>query len=95
MPAANVALRHWCLTTAGQRVHGTTKAAPLTQFETVARAPLQPLPATPYELAVWKVDTVARDGYVTFDNAYYSVPCDQVGQTVNVRGGRHTVHLYD
>ena len=95
LAAANVALRQWCLTTAGLRTHGTTKAVPLTRFETTEQATLQPLPATPYDLSVWKVAKVARDGYITFNHAYYSVPCAQVGCQVQVRGGSTTVRIYD
>ena len=62
LPQANAALRHWCLTTAGQRVHGTTKVAPLTRFQDVEKARLCPLPEAPYDVAVWKVATVGRDG---------------------------------
>jgi transposase len=39
---ANGDVRRWCLTTAGQRVHGTTKDAPLDRFEAVERAQLKP-----------------------------------------------------
>jgi transposase len=95
LPQANAALRQWCLTTAGQRVHGSTKATPLTRFQEVEKARLQALPETPYDLAVWKVVTVGRDGYITFDNAYYSVPCAWVGQTLSVRGGSDSVRIYD
>lgn len=95
LPQANAALRQWCLTTAGQRIHGTTKAAPLTRFQEVEQARLRPLPAAPYDLAVWKVATVGRDGYITFEQAYYSVPCAWVGQALSVRGGSDSVRIYD
>jgi len=64
---ANVDVLVWCRTTAGQRVHGTTREQPLKRFETTERAALQPLPTTPYDLAEWKVVTVQRDCHVTFD----------------------------
>ncbi|MFN8468276.1 MAG: hypothetical protein U0X20_22140 [Caldilineaceae bacterium] len=47
-------MRHWCLTTAGQRIHGTTKARPLDRYTETEAAALRPLPATPYDLVIWK-----------------------------------------
>jgi transposase len=91
---ANTEVRSWCLTTAGQRVHGTTREQPLARFQEVEQARLRPLPANPYDLAVWKVAQVHRDCHLTFDNAYYSAPFRLVGQELRVRGGVDTVRLY-
>ncbi len=91
---ANGDVRQWCLTTAGARIHGTTREAPLARFAQTEQAQLQPLPTTPYDLAVWKRATVYRDCYITFDNAYYSVPFRLVGQAVHVCGGSQTVRIY-
>ncbi len=93
VPELNQQVRQWCHTTAGQRLHGTTKQRPLERFET-EQPLLRPLPGTPYDLAVWKTATVARDCYVTFERAYYSVPFRLVGQQVWVRGGIRAVQLY-
>jgi len=84
----------WCLTTAGQRKHGTTKAQPLVRFAETEEATLQPLPEAPYDLAVWKQAKLHRDCYVVFDNAYYSAPFRLVGQKLRVRGGGQEVRLY-
>jgi transposase len=91
---ANHDVRVWCLTTAGLRSHGTTKAAPLARFEAHEQTQLKPLPTTPYDLALWKQVTVHRDCYVVFDNAFYSAPFRLVGQRLWVRGGSQTVRLY-
>jgi transposase len=91
---ANVDVCQWCRTTAGQRIHGTTKQPPLTRFTETERAVLLPLPATPYELATWKIATVHRDCYVVFNNAFYSAPFRLIGQRLHVRGGSHEVHLF-
>lgn len=82
----------WCLEV-GQRRHGTTKKKPCEQFEEHEKAALQPLPQKPYDLAVYKRVKLHRDGYVTFDNAYYSAPARLVGQTLWVRGGLAAVYL--
>jgi transposase len=94
LPAANAAVLTWCRTTAGQRCHGTTQEAPRARFEQVEAARLRPLPAAPYEYGVWKLALVHRDCYVTFENAYYSVPFRLVGQQMRVRGGAREVRLY-
>lgn len=91
---ANRDVKVWCLTTAGQRTHGTTRKQPLVQFETVEKAALQPLPDTPYDLAEWKQAKLHRDCYVVFDNAYYSAPFRLVGQKLRVRGDSQEVRLY-
>ena len=90
---ANEDVLKWVNTTAGHRVHGTTKEQPLDRFETEKEA-LHPLPGTPYDMAVWKQVKVGRDCYVNFDNAYYSVPFRLVEQQVWVRGGTREVQIY-
>jgi len=91
---ANRDVRVWCLTTAGQRTHGTTKKRPLVQFEESERAVLQPLPEVPYDLAIWKRSKLHRDGYVVFEGSYYSAPFRLVGQQLCIRGGSKEVRLY-
>jgi len=92
---ANQAALIWCNTTAGLRIHGTTREKPLERFRQTEQTRLKPLPAAPYDLAVWKEVTVGADGYITFDNAYYSVPgrCGR-GTKLRVRGGAQFVTLY-
>ena len=91
---ANRLVRSWCLQEAGQRIHGTTKQQPLVRFEQTEQATLQTLPERPYELAVWKQVKLHRDGYVIFENAYYSAPFRLVGQAVWVRGSHADVKIY-
>ena len=90
---ANRDVLTWINTTAGQRRQGTTKEQPLARFET-EKDSLQPLPGTPYDMAIWKAVKVGRDCYLTFDQAYYSVPFRLVGQPVWVRGGTREVQVY-
>ena len=84
----------WCDTTAGLRTHGTTKEQPLARFEETERDRLQPLPETPYDMAVWKKVKVQRDCYIEFDKAYYSVPHRLITQDVWVCGGIQQVRIY-
>jgi len=77
----------WCNTTAGERMHGTTKEQPLMRYEETEKACLQSLPDTPYDLAVWKQLKLRRDCYVEFEKSYYSAPHRLVGQQLWVCGG--------
>ena len=94
LPQANADVLVWCRTTAGERIHGTTKAQPRRQFETTEQGQLKPLPRTPYDLALWKEVKLHRDCYLVFDNAYYSAPFRLIGQTLRVRGGSREVRIY-
>jgi transposase len=92
---ANRDVHAWCLTTAGERCHGTTREQPLVRFQETEQSALQPLPNAPYDLAVWKQVKLHRDCHVVFDNAYYSAPFRLVGQQLYARGGTREVRLYD
>jgi transposase len=84
----------WCLTTAGLRIHGTTKEKPLERFERVEKAHLKALPEAPYDLAVWKQVKLHRDCYVVFEGSFYSAPFRLVGQQLWLCAGTHQVRLY-
>jgi transposase len=90
---ANQDVLTWGDTTAGRRIHGTTRERPLDRFE-VEKGMLLPLPGIPYDMAIWKQVKVGRDCYINFDLAYYSVPFRLAEQQVWVRGGTHEVQVY-
>ncbi len=90
---ANRDVKRWALTTAGNRIHGTTKEKPLERYE-VEKAALQPLPDRPYDLAVWKQVKLHRDCYLVFEQAYYSAPFRLVDQKLWVRGGSREVQVF-
>jgi transposase len=90
---ANRDVQRWVNTTAGNRIHGTTKERPLERFD-IERRVLQPLPRTPYDLAIWKQVKLHRDCHLVFDGAYYSAPYRLVGQELRVRGGTQEVQIY-
>jgi len=92
---ANKDVLTWCNTTAGLRIHGTTKEQPLKRYQGVERNRLQPLPNTPYDMAVWKELKLGRDCYVEFDGSYYSAPHRLVGQKLWVCGGIQQVRIFD
>ena len=91
---ANTQLRGWILAEAGNRIHGTTREQPLSQFEAVEKALLLPLPDVPPQLAVWAKVKVHRDAHVQFEKAYYSVPFRLLGQSLWLKATPATVRLY-
>jgi transposase len=92
---ANEDVLIWCRTTAGLRWHGTTKEQPLKRFEQTERDRLQPLPTSPYDLAVWKQLTLNRDCYIEFEQSYYSAPYRLIGQPVLVCANLKHVRIFD
>jgi len=67
----------------------------LKRFQETERAKLQPLPKSPYDLAIWKELKLGRDCYVEFEQSYYSAPHRLVGQKVWVCGGLKQVRIFD
>jgi hypothetical protein len=92
--AGNAHALRWCLETAGTRIHGTTKQQPLVVFETVERAALLPLPATPWLPVTWKEAKLHPDCHVVFAGAYYSAPFRLVGQRLWVRATSTQVQCF-
>jgi len=92
---ANQDVLVWGETTAGLRCHGTTKEQPLKRFSEIEQAKLQPLPQTPYDMAIWKELTLHRDCYVEFEGSYYSAPHRLVGQKLWLCAGLKQVRLFD
>jgi len=91
---ANRDVRIWCNTTAGLRIHGTTKEKPLERFEQVEKARLKLLPAAAYDLAIWKKVKLHRDCHVVLDGSYYSAPFRLVGQKLLICAGSRRVRLF-
>lgn len=92
---ANDHAQDWCLNTAGLRVHGTIRRQPIRVFEEVEKPVLQPLPAARYDIQIWKQATLHRDGYVVFENAFYSAPHRLVEKKLWVCGTSECVKIYD
>ena len=55
---------------------------------------LLPLPAVPFELAMWKVATVQYNYHISVDKQNYSVPYEYIKQKVDVRLTSHTVEVF-
>lgn len=90
----NQAAEKWCLSVAGERVHGTTRQRPLDHFQRVEASALRPLPSQPFEPVTWTQVKVARDCHVQIGRVLYSVPFRYVGKTLAARLSERTVEFY-
>ena len=93
LEAMNERVKQWVQKTAGQRIHGTTKEAPLGRFHSVEEGVLQPLPNAPFELLSTYRVKVHRDCHVIVDQRYYSVPNRWMGKKMDVYVGK-LVEIY-
>jgi Integrase core domain len=91
---ANTQLQAWILGEAGNRIHGSTRARPLSLFSDTERAMLQPLPAIAPECAVWAKAKVHGNGHVQFERSHYSVPFELIRQTLWLQVGANMVRIY-
>lgn len=64
------------------------------QFETVDRPALQPLPLEPYVYAEWRTARVNIDSHVEIEGHYYSVPSPLVHRALDVRLTATTVECF-
>jgi transposase len=90
----NQAGEQWCLSVAGERLHGSTGQRPLDLFQRLEAPALRPLPAQPFEAVTWTQAKVARDCHVQVARALYSVPYRYVGKTLAVRISAYTVEFF-
>lgn len=65
-----------------------------TAYENEEREFMQPLPARPFESAVWKTAKVPRDYTITDGLNRYSVPYDLIGEYVDIRVTRDRVDVF-
>jgi transposase len=91
--AQEVGIR-WCQTTAGLRIHGTTRKQPLVQFESFEKSALIPLTKDRFDIPAWGEPKVHPDCHVRFNNALYSVPYAYRGKETTVRGDSKLVRIY-
>jgi transposase len=63
-------------------------------FERLDRPALKPLPATRFEMGIWKECGVNIDYHIAVDHNYYSVPYQLVHQRVEARATATTVEIF-
>ncbi|MCK9331455.1 MAG: IS21 family transposase [Bacilli bacterium] len=66
----------------------------LTAFEEEEKGFLMPLPAFPYETAIWSKATIQPDYLITVDNCKYSVPYEFIGKEVDVRTTEKSIEVF-
>lgn len=91
---ANQQCKHWVLSIAGNRTHGSTYEKPLTRFEETEKHLLKPLPSELVELSRWKKVKVHGDCHVQFEQCYYSVPYSLVSHTLWLRATESCIKIY-
>ena len=64
-------------------------------FDTEEKKRLKPLPVRSFHNYTEKKATVSRDYHIQYDNAFYSVPVDLIGQKVTVRDDGFEITVYD
>jgi hypothetical protein len=88
------ALSRWLIEVAATRRHGTTGRAPIELFEEQERQALLSLPASRFEVVLWKKAKVHRDTHVQAEGSFYSVPWKHVTKEAWVRVGPSQVAIY-
>jgi transposase len=91
---ANRQLQEWVMSTAGNRVHGTTRERPLTRFAETERHLLKALPDVAPEVVAWAGAKLHGNCHVQFEKAYYSAPFGLVHQQLWLRAGEKSVQLF-
>lgn len=88
-------LLRWETSVADTRIHGTTRKQVNKLFEEIERATLQPLPLERFPLFHEAQRKVHRDGHISVQKAYYSVPPEYVTRRVWVRWDSRLVRVFN
>ena len=70
------------------------KGSRLSAFLEEERDFLVPLPASPYETAVWSTATIQPDYLITVGNCKYSVPYEFIGKKVDIRAAENSIEVF-
>ena len=70
------------------------KGSRLSAFLEEERDFLMPLPASPYETAVWSTATIQPDYLITVGNCKYSVPYEFIGKKVDIRAAENSIEVF-
>lgn len=66
----------------------------LSAFEEEEREFLMPLPASPYETAIWSKATIQPDYLITVGECKYSVPYEYIGKEVEIRSTEKSIEAF-
>lgn len=70
------------------------KGSRLSAFKEEEKSFLMPLPATPYETAVWSTATIQPDYLITAGDCKYSVPYELIGRQVEIRATEKCIEVF-
>jgi transposase len=87
------ALERWGRELADTRIIYGVGCSPLEIFKEEEKI-LQPLPKNRWELSSWSQCAVRKDWRIMYDNAYYSVPYQLIGKTVQVCATTSLVRVF-
>jgi transposase len=74
-----------------QKLEGCRQSA----FEKLDRPALRPLPSQRYEMGAWKLGVgVNVDHHFEYDHRHYSVPCELIGEKVDVRATANVIEVW-
>jgi transposase len=66
----------------------------LSVFLEEEKTALQPLPVSPYELAMWKIAMVQLNYHITIEKMHYSVPYEYIKQQMDIRITHQTLEVF-
>lgn len=95
LAAQNEHLAHWELTVADTRIHGTTCKQVGSSFEATEKAALGKLPLERFAFYHEVKRKVSRDGHISVNRSFYSVPPEYLGREVWVRHDSRLVRIFD
>jgi len=91
---ARAQLREWLEKVANYRIHGTTRRRPAEMFAAEEAEHLLALPATRFDIVIWRKAKVHQDTHFQFDGRLYSVHFKNIGKQVWARANSTTVEAY-
>lgn len=86
--------RSWCLETANQRIHATTRERPAERL-LIERPRLHALPEHRFDTDLAVPAVVGKEARVVLDTNSYSVPPEHVGKSVLLRADDTTIRVVD
>lgn len=89
----NLAVREK-LTEYNERPFQKKKGSRQSVFEEEEKEFLMPLPATPYETAVWSTATIQPDYLISVEESKYSVPYEFIGKKVDIRSTEKVIEVF-
>ena len=88
-------LLHWETNIADKRIHGTTRKQVIKLFQDNERPALGALPLERFPCFSEGQRKVSRDGHISVDRSFYSVPPEYLGRILWVRWDSHLVRIFD